>query len=112
MKKLFLLFIALMTFGQIAFAQKPALIASAKPGWHKIGEITADFKTEDESIVIMGNDKFKSIKLKVKEAPINLSRVLVYFEDDIIQEIPVKGIIKAGSETPVYYLQDPTREIK
>ena len=112
MKKLFYLFIAAMSFGQIAFAQDPAVIVSTKPGWHKIGEVKADFTKENESIVVIGNDKFKAVKLKVSEAPINLSKVVVYYDNETTQEIPADGLLKLGKETKEYYLQDPTRGIK
>ena len=88
-----------MSFGQIAFAQDPAVIVSTKPGWHKIGEVKADFSKENESIVVMGNDKFKAVKLKVSEAPINLSKVVVYYDNETTQEIPADGLLKLGKET-------------
>ena len=115
MKKLIILvvlFIALLTVSQVVLAQDPAVIASGKPGWHKIGEVKADFKLESESIVVFGKDKFKSIKLKVTDAAINLNKVVVYYEDDKTQEIPVSGVIASGNETRVYELLDPGKEIK
>ena len=73
MKKAIVLFIVLTGFGLSAFAQEPAIIASDKPGWHKIGEVKANFKTESESIAPMGKDKFKAVRLKVTDAPIEIS---------------------------------------
>ncbi|NOT76955.1 MAG: hypothetical protein HOP08_18685 [Cyclobacteriaceae bacterium] len=111
MKKLLILFIAVIAYGQSAFAQDPAVIVSTKPGWHKIGEVKADFTKESESIVVMGNDKFKAIKLKIAEAPITVSKVVVYFDNETMQNIPVTGTFKVGKETQEFYLQDPTRGI-
>jgi hypothetical protein len=112
MKRIIVLLIAFVAYGQMALAQEPAIVSSAKPGWHKIGEVKADFKTESESISVLGNDKFASIKLKVTDATITIDKVVVYFEDDRMQEIPISGTIQAGKETKVYNLQDPTQEIK
>jgi hypothetical protein len=112
MKKLIVLFIVSVVCGRMAFAQDPAVIASNKPGWHKIGEVKADFKTENESIIVMGKDKFKSVKLKVTDAPIDISNVIIYYEGDGMQEIPATGMLSAGAETKTYELDYPDKEIK
>ena len=112
MKKLIVLIIAFASYAQLAHAQEPAVIVSDKPGWHKIGEVKADFVTENQSIIVYGKDKFKSIKLKVTDAPIEINNVTVYYEDDKTQSIPVASTIASGSETKVYTLQDPLKELK
>lgn len=112
MKRVAVLLIALVAYAQAALAQEPAVVASDKPGWHKIGEVKADFKTESESITVMGKDEFKSIKLKVTDAPINIDKVVVYYENEQTQELPVVGILSAGNESKVYDLQYPSEEIK
>ncbi len=111
MKKLLIIFITIVGFSQLAFAQDPAIIVSSKPGWHKIGEVKADFTKENESIIVIGNDKFKAIKLKISEAPIEISKVVVYYDNDLMQEIPTTGLMKPGKETKEYYLQDPAHGI-
>jgi hypothetical protein len=100
MKKIIVLMLA-FAFVQVntAWAQKPGIVTSNKEGWHKIGEITASFKMENESIVVMGADQFKSIKLKVTDAPINIELLNVYYESGDVEEIPVKSELKAGAET-------------
>jgi hypothetical protein len=90
-----------------AFSQDPAVVTSDKPGWHKIGEVKADFKTESESIIVLGKDEFKSIKLKVTDAPIDINKVTVYYESGETQEIPISGMLAAGNETKVYDLKYP-----
>jgi len=112
MKKLIVLFIAVVAYAQSARAQKPAIVASDKPGWHKIGEAKADFTTENQSIAVLGKDKFKSIKLKVTDAPIEINNMTVYYEDDKTQAIPVTSSIESGGETKVYTLKDPLKELK
>jgi hypothetical protein len=85
----------------LSFAQKPGVVTSKEPGGHKIGQVTASFKMETESIVAMGADVFKSIKLKVKDAPINLELLQVYYESGEMEDIPVKSTLQAGEETRV-----------
>src|SRR5688572_6228914 len=93
----------LLLFTQVGImmAQKPGVVVSTKAGWHKISEISADFKLENESIFVFGADKFKSIKLKVKDASINILTLKVYYESGEVEEIPVKSELKAGEETRV-----------
>jgi len=95
-----------------AFAQSPGVVTSAKPGWHKIGEVKASFKMENESIVVLGKDAFKSIKLKVTDAPINIENVQVFYESGDPEDVSVRSELKAGAETRVIDLKGGTREIK
>lgn len=112
MKKIIVFIIAILAYGQTTLAQDASVVSSSSPGWHKIGEVKADFKTERESITVFGKDKFKAVKFKVTDAPITIEKIVVRFEDDRIQEIPLSGVIQPGSETGTYNLKDPAREIK
>src|SRR5438105_2781236 len=106
MKKVVIIFLVLAAGClQAVFAQKPALIASNEPGWHKIGEISASFKLQNESIVVLGADRFSSIKLRVTDAPINIESVQVFYESGDIQDIDVKHEMKPGAETRVLDLK-------
>ncbi|WP_333819411.1 DUF2541 family protein [Ohtaekwangia sp.] len=96
----------------IAMAQDPGIVTSNKPGWHKIGEIKADFKQENESIVVMGADKFKSIKLKVTDAPINIESVTVYYESGATEQLSVRNELKAGAETRTIDLKNKDQDLK
>jgi hypothetical protein len=104
-----LLFLALINS---ALAQEPSVMLSTSPGWHKIGEVKADFKVENESIAVLGADKFRSILLKVTDAPINIQNVKVTYESGEVQDFDVKNELKANSETRKIDLKDPTKEIK
>lgn len=106
--------VLMLLFGVVvsALAQEPNIVASRKPGWHKIGEIKASFTLESESIGVMGADEFKAIKLKVTDAPINITNVTVFYESGETQEIPVKGTLSAGAETAIFDLDRPNDELK
>jgi len=114
MKKAALVLVALFAvLLNSAFAQEPSVMLSDKPGWHKIGEVKADFKMENESIAVLGADKFKSILLKVTDAPINIERIQVFYESGQMEEFDVKNELKANSETRKIDLKDgTTQEIK
>ena len=113
MKKLMLAFLVFtVAIVNSGFAQKPSIMLSDKPGWHKIGEIKADFKMEQESIAVMGKDRFKSILLKVTDAPINIIALQVFYESGKSEEFDVKNELKAGSETRKIDLKNDSQEIK
>lgn len=100
MKKAMLLVVMLMVAQlNLVPAQKPGVVVSDKAGWHKVGEVKADFKVEKESIVVLGADVFKSIKLMVTDAPINIVSLKVYYEDGMVDDVTVRSEIKAGGET-------------
>jgi hypothetical protein len=95
-----------------AFAQEPSVMLSDKPGWHKIGEVKADFKMENQSISVLGKDRFQSILLKVTDAPINIVGIQVFNEAGDMEEYDVKNELKAGSETRKIDLKGGAQEIK
>src|SRR6218665_2298407 len=105
MKKSAIILVVLFVAIVGAFAQSPGVVTSAKPGWHKIGEVKASFKTENESIVVLGKDAFKSIKLKVTDAPINIQNVQVVYETGDPEDVSVRSELKAGAETRVIDLK-------
>ena len=113
MKKLTLVFAVLAAvLVNFAYAQTPSVMLSDKPGWHKIGEVKADFKMENQSIAVLGKDKFKSILLKVTDAPINIENITVVFENGETQDVNVKSELKAGAETRQIDLKGGSPEIK
>lgn len=89
----------LVTAAYTAFSQKPAVVTSNEEGWQKIGEITADFKMQDESIIVIGADEFEAIRLKVTDAPINIERLRVFYESGETEEFNVQSELQAGAET-------------
>jgi hypothetical protein len=98
--------------GVNSYAQKPAVVISNEPGWHKIGEISADFKMDSESISVHGADEFTAIKLKVTDAPLNIERLQVFYESGDMEEINVRSQINENAETSVINLKHPDRDIQ
>jgi hypothetical protein len=102
---------ALMFASAAAFAQKPAVVASNEPGWEHIGQTTASFKMQNESIVVLGADEFTAIRIKVKDAPIDIERLQVFYESGDMEEIDVDDL-NANGESEVIRLKHPDRDIK
>ena len=96
----------------IAFAQKPEVIVSDKTGWHKIGETTVDFAKDRDEILVMGADKFASIKFKVTDAAIDLINLEVYYESGDKQDVKVNMPIKFAGESRTIDLNGGERSLK
>lgn len=88
------------------------LIISDKTGWHKIGEVTADFKKEKEEVVVIGADRFASIRFKVTDAPIDLQSLEVFYESGDKQDVKVNTPIKAPGESRTIDLNGGERSLK
>ena len=88
------------------------LIISDKTGWHKIGEVKADFKKEREEIMVMGADRFASIRFKVTEAPIDLVGLEVYYESGDKQDVKINMPVKAPGESRTIDLNGGERSLK
>jgi len=113
MKKAYVvLFILSVVFLNTSFAQKPAVMMSKEPGWHKIGEITASLKMQTESIVVLGADEFSSIKLRVTDAPLNIDRLQVVYESGEVEDIEVRNNLKEGGETRAVTLKNGDEDIE
>lgn len=113
MKKIgvnFVLMLATFCYANV-YAQKPAVVLSNDPGWQHIGQTTASFKTQDESIEVLGADEFSAIKLKVLEAPLHIERLQVFYESGDMEEIKVDDEIGRDNETRVIELKHPDRDI-
>jgi hypothetical protein len=111
-KAAIILVVLIAAIVNVGYAQKPAVVTKTEPGWTKIGEITASFKMQDESIVVLGADEFDAIKLKVTDAPINIERVQVFYESGDMEELDVRSELSAGGETRAMKLEQPNRDIK
>lgn len=95
-----------------ALAQKPGVVMDNEPGWRKIGETVASFKSQNESIAVLGADEFAAIKIKVEDAPLHIERLQVFYESGDMEEINVRKKIQAGSESAVFRLEHPDRDIQ
>lgn len=95
-----------------AIAQQPAVMVSDQKGWHKIGETTVNFQKDHDEIVVMGADKFSSIKFMVKDAPIDLMDLEIYYESGDNQSVSVNAPIKAPGESKTIKLNGGERNLK
>lgn len=99
------------TFGA-ANAQTPAVMVSDKTGWHEIAEKTVDFQKESDEIVVMGADRFASIKFKVEDAPIYLTSLEIYYESGDNQKVDVNMPVQLKGFSRVIDLNGGERSLK
>jgi hypothetical protein len=111
MKKvtMFVLLAMAIVYGSV---NAQSVVVSDKAGWHKIGSRTIDFKNDKDEITVLGSDKFSSIKFMVKDAPVNLKNVEVYYESGDNQNIAVNSPIGPAMESKAYDLNGSERSLK
>src|SRR5688500_8516950 len=112
MKKLVMIILFITGVSAGLQAQKPAVVTTDKAGWTKIGEVTADFKMEKDAISVLMNDRFRSIRLKVTDAPIHIYDLQVVYESGETEDVQVRENLKAGEQTRVIDLKGAVKELK
>lgn len=77
------------------------------PGsWRLIGQTQADFGADHDTIVVAGPfDNFRKLKFKVTDAPLNLQRMVVTYDNGMPDRIEVRQKIRQGGESRVIDLQ-------
>lgn len=89
-----------------ASAQQTTVVTSDTSGWYKIGEAKVDFSRDRDEIVVLGADKFKSIKLVILNSAIDLKDLEIHYENGKKQDVKINKSLKAADETGVIDLQD------
>jgi len=90
----------------VASAQQTTVISNDTTGWYKIGEAKVDFKRDRDEIVVLGADKFKSIKLVVVNSPIDLKDLEIHYETGNKQDVNINKSLKAADESGVIDLEN------
>ena len=104
--------IATVGMTSISMAQKPELMISDKSGWHKIASTTVSFKKDKEELLVLGADRFASIKFKVTGAPIEITSLEVYFVSGDKQDIIVNNTVELAGESKLIALNGGERSLK
>lgn len=87
-------------------------VSSSARGWEKIGERTVNLLTEKDVIYCALKGKFRALKFKVEDAPVEFLSVNVEFATGENQRIPIKQRIRTGGETRAIDLRGNKRVIK
>jgi hypothetical protein len=74
--------------------------------WRLIGQTHADHGTDHGTIVVLGPyDNFRRIKFMVSDAPLNLVRMVVTYDNGAPDNIEIRQNITQGSESRVIDLR-------
>ena len=84
-----------------AQAQKVVQPKPGAPGtWRLIGQTQADHAADHDTIIVQGPfDNFRQIKFKVTNAPLNMQRMVVTYDNGAPDNIEVRQNIPQGGES-------------
>ena len=109
-------FTLLTLLPDLSFSQ--TVVSAPRPGtpgeWRYLGTVNARFTADHDAIVVQGPyDFFRRIKFKVTNAPINLIRLIVTYDDRGLPEnIDTRFSIPAGGESRIIDLRGNRRKIR
>lgn len=106
-KQILMLIVIIAITSATVFAQKPEVITSSKPGWHKITDLRVSYKTDRDEVLVLGNDHFKQLKFKAYDANVDITNAEVYYEgDERPQKLDINIMLNVGMESKTYTLRD------
>ena len=111
MKKILFIVSAAILSVSALHAQKPEVILKNKAGWHKIGDANVDFKTDKDAFKILGADRFKSLRVKVADAPVHIDDMQIYYEGGGKEDVALKSDLKEGGQSRVIALKNNSAEL-
>lgn len=89
-----------------AYAQQ---VRNIRPGvagsWRIIGTTVANFNTDRDVIVVQGADNFRKLKFKVYDAPLNMMKMLVVYDNGEPDNIEIRYNIPQGGESRIIDLR-------
>ena len=75
-------------------------------GWRLIGTTHASHRADHDAIIVQGPfDDFRRIKFKVTDAPLNMERMVVTYDNGAPEQITVRQNIPTGGESRVIDLR-------
>ena len=90
-----------------------APVALAADDWEKLGCRNVGFAVDRDSITVgQSEGRYKRIKLRVKQAPIEFYEVRVVFGSGSQLVIPIRQVVEAGSESRPLDLPGDARVIR
>jgi hypothetical protein len=105
--KVCILLLALTMLSTLSFAQKISQPRAGAPGtWRLIGTTQANFAADHDAIIVKGPfDDFRKVKFKVTDAPLNLMRMVITYDNGMPDKIDVRQNIQQGGESRVIDLK-------
>lgn len=90
-----------------------ALAGNSNGDWVKLGSVNAGHDADHDRITVAGPyDNFRKLKFRVKNASLNMHRVVVTYDDGAPERLDIKENLAAGAETRVIDLHGGKRSIR
>ena len=81
--------------------------------WRILGTMQATHNGDHDALEITGrHDSYRKLKIKVRNSPVNIERMLVRYEDGRPEEINTRNQIPEGGESRVIDLKGGKRKLK
>ena len=80
-------------------------------GWQYLGQAHVDGHSDHDNISVSGG-RFRSIQLRVENAPIEFDHVIVHYENGGNEELRVRQVIPPGGHTRNIDLRGDRRNIR
>lgn len=106
---------ALFFIGMMVQAQQVSRPSRGHKGsWRILGTTQANHKNDHDAIIVKGPyDFFRKLKFKVTNAPLNMHRMIVRYDDGGLPEnIELRSNIPQGGESRIIDLKGGKRKIK
>jgi hypothetical protein len=84
----------------------------ARGEWQVIGRLEAKLEADHDTLEVHGADNFRKLKIRVKDAPLNIRRMEVSFDGGGRQNLGVIGAIPQGGESRVIDLPGNSRSLR
>jgi hypothetical protein len=81
-------------------------------GWQYLGQAHVDGRMDHDNISVGYHGGFRSIQLRVENAPIEFDHVVVHYENGTSEQLRVRQVIPAGSQTRDIDLRGDRRNIR
>ncbi len=109
-----LLLFSLMLFAQFTFAQ---VVSKPRPGdtgdWRLLGTTHADRSIDHDAIIVTGPfDNFRKLKFKVTDAPLQITRMTVTYDNGQVEKIDTRFEIPQGGESRIIDLKGGSRSLR
>lgn len=103
---------AAVMMATVSHAQKPEVVTTNEPGWHKIGDANVNFKSDKDEFVIFGKDRFRKILVKVTDAPVHMEDLQVIYDNGYKEDIPIRNDFRPGSDSRAIDLKNHEHGLK
>jgi hypothetical protein len=105
MKKVIPLFLLVASSMHVR-AQDLVAAKTGPPGtWQELGAVNVNFTVNHDDIVLVGQAEYRSLKLKVQAAPVNILNMNVIYQNGKVDQFNLKYEIPAGGESRVIDLK-------